>query len=243
MITSGGISQSALGVMAKYWTPGQVKTRLGATIGMDPAASLHRHFTLHLCKNLARFADVRELCLTPQRRLADATAALRAVDLADRWPVTPQGAGDLGQRISGWMARHLKADDCCAILIGADCPTLLPADLDAALVLLGQHDLVLGPAEDGGYYLIGLRGSWDDRRASLFGGIRWSQSDVFQTTLARAAAAGLSQASLLVDADVDTFADLTRLVERLQADELAVHQPLSRFVQQTLSVAIGDGTS
>jgi len=94
-----------------------------------------------------------------------------------------------------------------AILIGSDCVSLTPADLIRALTLLDQgKDAVLGPAEDGGYVLIGLRRP----RAALFRGIRWSSAAVLPATRRRLRLAGLDWAELDQRWDVDVPADLRR---------------------------------
>ncbi len=83
---------------------------------------------------------------------------------------------------------------------------------------LADHDLVIGPAVDGGYYLIGVHGSWSEignRVESLFRDVPWSTSEVFQMTKQRAAAAKLSMAELERLEDVDTIAELTNLMSQL----------------------------
>lgn len=205
-----------LGLMAKFWTSGQAKTRLGASIGMSAAASIHQLFTSHLCRNLCHCADRRQLCITPQERRPEFQAALAAEKLLDFWSIVPQGEGDLGQRMSDWFAENLAASHSHAILIGADCPTLVEEDVQQADDLLTKHDVVIGPAQDGGYYLIGLRGPWHSRFASLFLNVPWSGPEVCQITCARVVQAGLSLGQLPTGEDVDTIVELNRLRQRLR---------------------------
>jgi uncharacterized protein len=158
-------------MMAKHWTPGLVKTRLAAAIGQGAAAELHRVFVYQLAKSLNACGDQRQILLAPADR-CDAVA-----ELANCWSVLPQGAGDLGQRMWRAFETELTAagSPASVVMIGADLPTLTQADVDRAFAALGSSDLVLGPARDGGYYLIALRGriadpsSLSDRRfARLF---------------------------------------------------------------------------
>ena len=211
-----------LGMMAKYWTPGRVKTRLGRTIGAERSAALHRTFVIDLADRLGAVADRRQIVLDPFCHAGDVAA-----QIGDRWEITDQGHGDLGRRMGRWFRRQLTgtggesgiAGD-RAILIGADCLTIGPADFDRAFERLRSHDVVLGPSRDGGYYLIGLRGRWDDRLATLFRDVAWGTSDVLATTLRHAAAAGLRVARLSPREDVDTIHELRRLAAEVHAADV-----------------------
>ncbi len=154
--------------MTKFWDVGQVKTRLGASIGMERAAGLHRLFISHLCTSLADVADQRIACLSPDPSDGRFEAELRSWGLEGRWNTIPQGDGNLGDRMERWFIRCLSdqvssnssesSKSVKAILIGGDCPILDTNVLRNAAELLAQRDVVLGPAADGGYYLIGMRG-------------------------------------------------------------------------------------
>lgn len=199
----------SLGVMAKYWARGSVKTRLGATIGMDRAAQLHRTFCRHLAIKLADSAEHRSFVITPSDRETDFANLL-----PPRWRIEHQCDGDLGLRMSHWFRSQSGRD---SVLIGADCPTLSEATVSEAVGLLENHDVVLGPAADGGYYLIALRGPWRREYAELFRQIPWSGADVFAMTCRRAEQSGLELATLSVMEDVDTEVELERLVATLRA--------------------------
>ena len=137
-------------VMLKEPRPGRVKTRLGREIGMTAAAWWFRHQTAHL---LRRVEDPRwhlVLAVSPD-----------AEGMASRvWPAhlprVAQGAGDLGDRMAR-LFRSLPPGPVC--IIGADIPGITPAHVARAFAALGAHDAVIGPAPDGGYWLIGLRRS------------------------------------------------------------------------------------
>ncbi len=225
-----------LGLMAKYWMAGQVKTRLGVSTGMVAAAEIHQLFTFHLCKTLSHVARRSDLCMSPEDRIAEVQAKLGSEKLANRWNTVPQGEGDLGQRMSRWFRRNLSSGETRAILIGADCPTLQPSEIGQASDLLARHDVVIGPAIDGGYYLIGARGPWNDRLASLFIDVPWSGPDVFRITCERIDRLGLSLARLPMAEDVDTIVELDNLRQRLQeSDTTAQHAALRSGIENILA--------
>ena len=241
--------------MAKYWMTGTVKTRLGAAIGMESAAMLHRLFVSHLCRQLDTVADRRVVCLAPAGQWESFRRDLDSWGLAETWDVVPQGEGDLGQRMEQWFRYCFDhqspfADDqgrgvrsgevrsggelISGVLIGADCPTLGGDEVKRAGDLLIDHDAVLGPAADGGYYLIGLKGPWNPCYTSLFREIAWSTDRVFDETSERIAAAGLSCAELEVREDIDTLPELDRLRNTLAQDDSAEARTLREQIEQVL---------
>ena len=218
--------------MTKFWDVGQVKTRLGASIGMEQAADLHRLFVSHLCKTLADVADQRIACLSPDPSDGRFNLELRSWGLERHWKAMPQGDGCLGKRMERWFIHFLgdQVSTYCsgsspstgAILIGGDCPLIGPNDVRHAAVLLARRDVVIGPAADGGYYLIGIRGPWATRRArleTLFRDIPWSTPQVMRITRERVKSAGLSLAELEIREDVDTVVELNRLRAFLSANQ------------------------
>lgn len=216
--------------MTKYWAVGTVKTRLGAAIGMEASADLHRVFTDYLCQSLRQSAHRRELCIAPDDRIPDVAEQLTRADLHQDWGTASQGQGDLGARMSRWFTRNL-ADHGCGILIGADHPTLPRESIDQTTELLIRHDVVLGPAADGGYYLIGLRGPWKESYQPIFREMNWSQPDVFDVTIKRIEQAGLSCGLLPVGEDVDTVVELKRLIQRIRQSRHDHRQLLSAIDQ------------
>lgn len=130
----------------------------------------------------------------------------RRVGLGVRWQEGP----DLGARLETAFAGLLSDPRARAVVIGSDCPDLRPGVIREAFAALDGHDLVLGPARDGGYYLIGLRRAAPE----LFAGVPWGTERVMAETLERAAAAGISAARLGDLDDIDTPDDLVRFIAR-----------------------------
>jgi rSAM/selenodomain-associated transferase 1 len=188
-------------VFAKAPIPGQVKTRLATALGAAGAAELHRRLVRHtLRKALAADIGPVELCCAPHTGhgfFADCAAEFGVT-------LTEQGEGDLGVRMSRVFER-----DAPALLIGCDAPALGAAQIVAAAAALDRADVVITPAEDGGYMLIGLRAAAPE----VFAGIAWSTSDVARRTRERIAALGLALHEGPLCWDVDRPADLARLAE------------------------------
>lgn len=153
---------------------GSGKRRLARDIGDVAALRFERAMVARLLRRLGRDRRWRlALALTPER------AVRRERDRRPSVAVFGQGPGDLGRR----MRRALEAaPPGLAVLVGADIPALAPAHIADAFHLLGRHDLVFGPAEDGGFWLVGAR-----RRplpANLFEGVRWSSRHALADALA-----------------------------------------------------------
>ena len=185
--------------------PGSVKTRLAAEIGVDAACNAYRYLLDRLMPGL-RPADMAvELRHTPDDAAVEVSPWAEA-----SWQLTAQGDGDLGVRLERAVLQSVAAGFTRTLIIGTDCPYLTLADLREAREALASNDLVLGPAEDGGYWLIGLR----NLHPELFRGIPWSTESVLATTLARAQEARLKVRLLRTLADVDTAADWRRFLAR-----------------------------
>ena len=218
-----------LGIMAKYWCPGRVKSRLGRAIGMEQSAIIHRVFTSFLCDQLSGAADFRQICFSPDTCESRFTQELPLVE-SSPWQLIPQGDGDLGLRMSRWFERILVDSADRAMLIGADCPTLGPDIISRCGEELRENELVICPAKDGGYVLIGLRGPWNRRFESLFRDIPWSTNEVLSLTCDRAAKEEIHYKLLEVAEDVDTVEELDRLCDLLrQSSKTEYHQLLENI--------------
>jgi rSAM/selenodomain-associated transferase 1 len=190
--------QRTLVIFLKEPRPGQVKTRLGREIGMTDAAWWFRHQSARLIRRLGvdrRWRTV--LAVSPDRE-----------GLSSRiWPAHlprwPQGRGDLGDRMSR-VLRGMRPGP--AIIIGADIPGVTAAHIAEGFNLLGRHDAVLGPAHDGGYWMIGLRRCGRAVPVGLFQNVRWSSPNAMADTIASLAPLSVSFGAML--RDIDEAADL-----------------------------------
>jgi rSAM/selenodomain-associated transferase 1 len=183
-------------IFVKAPRPGFVKTRLAAAIGNEAACGAYRQLAETVVANLAPLPHL-ELRFTPDDAEDEITHWL-----SDGWTAHPQGEGDLGER----MHRAFTEAKGPAIIIGSDCPQVELSDLRTAAKTLQARDAVIGPATDGGYWLIALNAPCP----ALFENIKWSTSDVLPKTLEKANEAGLSVQLLRELTDVDTGEDWQR---------------------------------
>ena len=231
-----------LGMMTKFWEEGCVKTRLARATGTRVAAKIHELFTLQLCKTLAHFGDRRCLCLDPISRNTKVTEALKAQGVKESWEIEKQQQGDIGHRMAAWFASHLNTthyENRGAILIGSDCPLLDDTDLGHAAKCLSENDVVIGPATDGGYYLIAIRNSIECTKwESIFADIPWSTHAVLSETRQRLQKEGIRWVELPERQDIDTVFDLRRLLKYLKSvnseDAQAPEQSLLRSLTSIL---------
>lgn len=181
---------------------GQVKKRLAQRIGAVRALAAHEALlrrSLERCGGDAAYHF--ELWLT------DLDAATFTNYASPGLTLHQQPEGDLGQRMAAVLSHGLDAAE-MRVLIGSDCPDIDRRYVRQAFVALARADVVLGPAEDGGYGLIGWRAPVPD----LFADVPWGTSEVLAVTLSRAAAAGARVALLREIYDVDTPADWQRFL-------------------------------
>ena len=207
---SGGPSGRAqLVVLARGPSPGRCKRRLATGLGTRAAAAVHQRLCLHTLTTVAatRLPASAETVLAVQG-LGVGAARRWARGL---WPqerpalrIVEQGGGSLGLLMQRQLMRARREGAARVVLIGSDLPALESADLVEAFRALERAPLVLGPAADGGYWLIGLAGRWP----ALFAGITWGTSQVLGQTLAVAEAAGLPVSLLAERGDLDRPGDL-----------------------------------
>ena len=184
-------------VFVKAPRPGTVKTRLAAALGDDAACLAYRTLVETLLQNLAPLNEV-ELRYTPDDAAKEIEPWLRA-----GWKSQPQGDGDLGERLKRAFAESFRNGFQRVVIIGSDCPQVSPQDIAEAWSALGESDVALGPATDGGYWLIGLCAE----QPALFCDMPWSMSGVFNETLRRAEELNLKASTLRTLSDVDTLTD------------------------------------
>lgn len=194
----------AILVFARAPSPGRAKTRLAPRLGDWGAARLQARLTLNALRTAqAAACGVVELHGTPRA----SHAFFRYCRGKFGVPLKAQRGCDLGERMYRALARALRLHR-VALLIGTDCPALGSRDLRrAARLLRGACSVVLAPAEDGGYVLIGAR----RLSPALFGGVAWGGGRVLQQTARGLRAAGLRWRALRTLWDVDRPEDLDRL--------------------------------
>jgi hypothetical protein len=209
-------------IFARAPEPGRSKTRLIPRLGAAAAAALHAAMIDDVLR-MSRDVGARRVLAAadrPDHPFLIEMAAREAI------PLVPQSEGDLGARMAAAIAAGLtEAQRVC--IIGSDSPALRPAQITAAFARLDTADVVLGPAEDGGYWLIGARRPLGPVLADT----AWSTSTVLATTRARAERAGLSVALADLHWDVDEPPDLERLARALAAHPLLA--PATRAALRT----------
>jgi len=184
-------------VLAKYPRPGRVKTRLARAIGSEAACALYRAFVLDLARRLRRQRADLWWAYAPARAPFAALVGSRRC--------FAQRPGDLGTRIAHALAVVRRHGYGAAIAIGADMPHVSRRALAAAARALARGaDVVLGPARDGGYYLIGVRAS----QPVLFRDVPWGTARVLDVTRRRCRRLGLTLVEVATGFDVDEARDL-----------------------------------
>ncbi|HZR83898.1 MAG TPA: TIGR04282 family arsenosugar biosynthesis glycosyltransferase [Candidatus Binatia bacterium] len=210
-------------IFARDPVPGAVKTRLARAIGPEAAAELYAAFVEDLAARLAGATDdVRWEIAPPEGGFAERFGIAREA-------CRPQQGADLGDRMRSAFERARREGYGACAIVGSDMPQLAPATVADAFARLAHADLVLGPADDGGYYLIAMREPHE-----VFSGIPWSTPEVLARTLRRARELGLAVALLARDFDVDDESDVARLRGLLAArPDLAAALPATSRALRT----------
>jgi uncharacterized protein len=194
------VGEPRLIVFVRAPRAGTVKTRLAVGLGPQGALAAYRAIVQRLLKQLESLSRV-ELYVAPPDGLSEIVDWLQS-----DWVARPQAEGDLGQRMHAAFVAAFQAGSGPVALIGSDCPYVTSGDIINAWQALAANDAVLGPALDGGYWLVGLRQPIPE----LFHKMRWSTATVLAETLARCRALGLRTALLRQLADIDTPEDWER---------------------------------
>jgi len=199
--------------MARYPEIGKTKTRLGRTLGNDRATTLYQAFLTDLAHRFAGQAYDLHWAYTPSEANFRAFIATLASPYAQHMTCFPQQGADLGARLHRVFIETHKRGFERTIVIGSDSPHISLTIVANACKALDEADVVLGPAEDGGYYLIAMHQPHD-----VFTGIPMSTSVVSQMTIELAHRQELLVRLLQPLLDVDELPDLLRLAELLQED-------------------------
>jgi rSAM/selenodomain-associated transferase 1 len=191
------------GVVIKFPVPGTVKTRLAKDIGEAAAATIYRQ----LAEGVLRRTR-------PKRREYDRIIFYSPADMRDRFGewipgerFRPQRGGDVGEVMSNAFNEMFEDGAAKAVLTGTDIPGLHRGIIGQAFSELDGSDVVIGPAEDGGYYLIGMKLPWPE----LFCGISWGTAKVLRETLSRIKELNLTFSILTLLSDLDRVEDLPAL--------------------------------
>lgn len=213
-------SRNQLLVFTRYPEPGNVKTRLIPALGKEGAADLQRQMTEHLVDEARKLLAIDPVSI---RICFDGRDERHLQDwLGSEWDYAPQGGGDLGRRMAGAFESAFRDGAERAVLVGTDIPDLTAPILFQAFRELASSELVLGPAEDGGYYLIGLQRSAFGRVATrLFTGIFWGTGAVLDQTLGIADELNLRRSLTERLVDVDRPEDLSSWERHRQAEAIA----------------------
>jgi uncharacterized protein len=198
--TKEGRMSPTVVLMLKAPVPGRVKTRLAAGVGADPACAIYRELVEHQMGHIPKDWRV-EVHFDPP----DAAPAMISWLGKDRL-YYPQCPGDLGVRLIHSLVMASPSERFPLIFLGGDCPYIDKSVLMEAVKALEAHDVVVGPARDGGYVLIGMKAPHPD----MFREIDWSTDRVLTQTLERAKNLGLLLTQLPVLEDVDDLASWER---------------------------------
>lgn len=190
-------------LFTRFPRPGKVKTRLIPALGAVGAADLHRQLTDHLLRIINTFLEAAPAAFIIY--VDGATGPAWQQMFGRVYQYHRQAPGDLGCRMSSAFAEGLQGGRRRVVLIGSDCPGISAKLLHTAFSHLSHYELVLGPATDGGYYLIGL----NEPAPELFRDVPWGTADVLAATLLRAARLDLPALLLEPLTDIDRPADLS----------------------------------
>lgn len=196
-----------LGIFVKTPVPGAVKTRLVPPLSPEDACALYRGFLADLFRRIHRLKGIRFTVF----HAGDDLPALKPL-VPDGWELVPQEGDDLGARLTSASAHLLKGGG-RAIIIGSDSPDLPIQYIRRAFQRLKHKDAALGPATDGGYYLVGLRAP----APGVFAGVSWGGETVLRETVDNIRNSGLSLHVLPVWYDVDTESSLRQLETMMAA--------------------------
>ena len=197
-------------IFSRYPEPGKTKTRMIPALGAEGAADLQRRLSEHTLVQARKLRQLREIDI--QVYFAGGNLDLMKNWLGNDVSYDAQAEGDLGAKMQSAMQDNFAQNKQRVVIIGIDCPSIDSTILEAAFNALEERDLVLGQAEDGGYYLIGL----SKLVPELFADISWGTNKVFSTTKAIASNLDLTTAYLPILRDLDRPEDLD-LVELIDS--------------------------
>ena len=201
------ISKERLIIFTRYPETGTTKTRLIPLLGDEGAANLQRQMTEHTLSRMMGLTASNGL--TIEIRYDGGDEHLMRRWLGTEFEYALQGDGTLGERMQRAFEDAFKSKATAVVIIGTDIPDLTAVDITSAFAVLKQKNMVLGPAKDGGYYLIGLqKNAFSPAVGELFTGITWGEHDVLKKTLNISSHLGLNYSLLKEMDDVDRPEDI-----------------------------------
>ena len=201
-MTRTGLAERLI-VFTRHPEPGKTKTRLASVLGPEAAARLQQEMAEHALRRARTL--VAERPVTLEVHYQGGSERLMADWLGPGISYSPQAGDDLGARMDNAFLEAFRTGAAKVVLVGTDCPGITTTILRTAFKLLGLFDLVLGPARDGGYYLIGLK----KRVPEIFHALSWGAATVGAQTLAMARELGLRAVTVDPLVDVDRPEDLS----------------------------------
>ena len=177
-------------VFTRFPEPGKTKTRLIPALGERGAAALQRRMTEHIIATAAKVNNRPDLNIEVRHEGGNADSMRNW--LGPQLVYRAQGSGDLGRRMARAFEDAFQDSNGTAVIVGSDIPGVSADIIEQAFEGLQENDLVLGPAHDGGYYLIGLKNTLPaDTYSRLFDGLSWGSGNVLSQTLQTAGESGL----------------------------------------------------
>jgi len=217
-------------IFAKFPQSGLVKTRMVPPLTDDQAAKLHRLCLQSVCERVSANNNTKPiLVFTPDHQL-ESFQNIVSDHVDDYWP---QGGGDLGERLIRAINHAFSQNADHVILLGADSPTLPIEILTQTIEKLTHHDAVIGPCDDGGYYLLAM----NKPQPELFRDIDWGSDKVADQTKARAAHTTIDLFELASWYDIDRYDDLVRAQSDLKdasQDQWPVTYRLKSFIDELI---------
>ena len=222
-------SECAIAVMAKLPEPGNVKTRLCPPLTLRQAADLYEAFFIDTVSLVSGIEEADTFIAYDHNSALDYFSRTLFAPMK----CIPQGPGDLGARLSGISRQVFSQGYHMLVMLASDTPHLPQDFIRMAFDRLDDTDVVLGPCEDGGYYLIGSC----LHAPALFAGIPWSTSRVLDRTIGRAHDAGMTWELLPPCYDIDTIEDAARLTTDLQVSAISATNGCPRTKEALAGIA------
>jgi rSAM/selenodomain-associated transferase 1 len=222
-------SENILIVFAKYPVPGQVKTRLSKSIGVFKACNIYKCFVPVVIERTRSEKYSTVVFFTPQEKLAQMKTWL-----GNKYDYIPQSKGSLGTRLKQAFKQMFLAGAKKVVVIGSDSPLLENQIIEQAFAELDEHDCVIGPSSDGGYYLLGAKRNIPE----LFDITEWSTNVVFQKTMQQVEKQRLKAKVLAEHFDIDEKEDLNLLFKKLGGKNNPETESLKRLKQELKNLNI-----